>query len=370
MVIEFVASQAYFLFAKPTIVEVNMFGVWALVGTVVTASLLLQLITSYSFKSAEFQYSMLSFMLFAAIALVSAGPADALLLDFNLASCNSFFFFFFFCEFITNASVMAAFVTFRELVLTSLESNNMSDLKYVVNRLTESNTTLIWVVLAAFLGSITVYPAIRFGVLYAESADEHKDSLSKSLLLHASFVLPIIAPLLWVLPITRKFDLSFQYFFFSPKRNKTLLNHFYFILRFLTWLRVAACLIVVLSRFAVVRTVVQTYLDSVGSTIKKISGEEGRLTLFDFRLKIWPIVFYVCVVTLQLVGPVLLLLYATLLMASWGDIGFYHSNTPGIVFSGQMLLPVFSFFTWFLVTVQALGSTLAVLSQRLGQQFR
>lgn len=78
-------------------------------------------------------------------------------------------------------------------------------------------------------------------------------------------------------------------------------------------------IVAVILRFAMMPTYLQAYLNLAFQRIEEQKKEAGRITNVDLQKKIASIFYYLCVVTLQYVAPIILCLYLTLMYKTLGD---------------------------------------------------
>lgn len=74
----------------------------------------------------------------------------------------------------------------------------------------------------------------------------------------------------------------------------------------------------------------QAYLNLAYQRVELLKKEAGRITNIDLQRKIASIFYYLCVVTLQYVAPIILCLYLTLMYKTLGGYswrGLFHFNS-------------------------------------------
>lgn len=178
----------------------------------------------------------------------------------------------------------------------------------------------------SFIGALLAFPGLRLAQTHLDALKMTSDRPIMQILLHASFLSPVIVVLLWVKPITRDFLQN------APlgKQSVTLMSSSTFDSVRL-WTVVVLCTL----RLAVTRIHLQAYLNLADRWVQQMKREAGRIAAIDIQRKVTRIFCYLTVVTLQYLGPILLMLFSTLLLKSMGDYswGLYPESprvTPAV----------------------------------------
>ncbi|MGH0155409.1 UNVERIFIED_CONTAM: hypothetical protein FKN15_059173 [Acipenser sinensis] len=178
----------------------------------------------------------------------------------------------------------------------------------------------------SFIGALLAFPGLRLAQTHLDALKMTSDRPIMQILLHASFLSPVIVVLLWVKPITRDFLQN------APlgKQSVTLMSSSTFDSVRL-WTVVVLCAL----RLAVTRIHLQAYLNLADRWVQQMKREAGRIAAIDIQRKVTRIFCYLTVVTLQYLGPILLMLFSTLLLKSMGDYswGLYPESprvTPAV----------------------------------------
>ncbi|CAH8575623.1 unnamed protein product [Schistosoma turkestanicum] len=123
----------------------------------------------------------------------------------------------------------------------------------------------ILAVIACSIGSLFVYPGIKFGKIYLSTVKQHPLSLIKRFIIHLNFICPIIPILLWLIPITEHISRSLTTLTHSDllTGQPFLIIIINFIsnlfMKHLDSIRLVISLIVVLFRLSTVRWILQVY---------------------------------------------------------------------------------------------------------------
>ncbi|KAJ6664354.1 hypothetical protein lerEdw1_008573 [Lerista edwardsae] len=201
---------------------------------------------------------------------------------------------------------------------------------------TKLSVRLGLVALCSFIGACLTFPGLRLAQTHLDAlkmvADrpliqlrnrfllgfEGKPAL---LLLHASFLAPVIVVLMWIKPISR--DLLLH----APLGKETMqIMSDAAYNSFRLWTIVALCLL----RLAVARHHLQAYLNLAERWVEQMKKEAGRITVLEIQQRITRIYCYVTVVSLQYLGPIILTLHCTLLLKTLGKGTCEPVQAPGL----------------------------------------
>ncbi|XP_074933188.1 transmembrane protein 161A isoform X1 [Phalacrocorax aristotelis] len=166
------------------------------------------------------------------------------------------------------------------------------------------------VALCSFLGACLTFPGLRLAQTHLDALRMAADKPLTQVLLHLSFLAPVLVVVMWIKPISRDFLLH------APMGKQTvqiMSDSAYNTARL--WTIVGLCLL----RLAVTRHHLQAYLGLAERWVEQMRKEAGRITVLEIQRKITRIYCYVSVVSLQYLGPVILTLHCTLLLKTLGQ---------------------------------------------------
>ncbi|XP_067169040.1 transmembrane protein 161A isoform X1 [Apteryx mantelli] len=177
------------------------------------------------------------------------------------------------------------------------------------------------VALCSFLGACLTFPGLRLAQTHLDALRMAADKPLTQVLLHVSFLAPVIVVVMWIKPISRDFVLH------APMGKQTvqiMSDSAYNTVRL--WTIVGLCLL----RLAVTRCHLQAYLGLAERWVEQMRREAGRIPVLEIQRKITRIYCYVSVVSLQYLGPVILTLHCTLLLKTLGNHswGLYPEPSP------------------------------------------
>ncbi|XP_043287201.1 transmembrane protein 161B [Venturia canescens] len=159
------------------------------------------------------------------------------------------------------------------------------------------------------LGSLFTFPGLRLAKMHWDTVRYYKDRKIFTLLANISFAMPLLLVCLWIKPISRDY-LTVRIFsgmdgpIMSPATFESA--------------RLVAVIVTVLLKLALMPTYLQSYLNIAEQRLEIQKKEAGRITNVDLQKKIAAVFYYLCVVTLQFVAPLMICLFFTLMYKTLG----------------------------------------------------
>ncbi|OCU00850.1 hypothetical protein XELAEV_18006627mg [Xenopus laevis] len=177
------------------------------------------------------------------------------------------------------------------------------------------------VALCAFLGGCLTFPGLRLAQTHLDALKMAADRPMLQLLLHMSFLPPVIVVVLWIRPITRDFLLNAP---MGKESVELMSNSAYNTFRL--WIIVLLCLL----RFCLTRFHLQAYLCLADRWVEQMKREAGRISMLEIQRKISRIFCYLTVVALQYLAPVILTFHCVFMLKSLGDYSWgLYPEPPG-----------------------------------------
>ncbi|XP_013872221.1 transmembrane protein 161A [Austrofundulus limnaeus] len=161
----------------------------------------------------------------------------------------------------------------------------------------------------AYVGALLAFPGLRLAQTHLDAVQMNSDRPLIQILLHMSFLSPVVVLVLWVKPIARDFLDKAP----MGKTSVTLVSSAAFDSVRL-WTIVALCVL----RLALTRYHLQAYLNLAQKWVEQMKKEAGRIAAIDIQRKVTRVCCYLTVVTLQYLVPVLLILFSTLSLKALG----------------------------------------------------
>ncbi|XP_071782103.2 transmembrane protein 161A [Centroberyx gerrardi] len=177
--------------------------------------------------------------------------------------------------------------------------------------------------ICAYIGALLAFPGLRLAQTHLDAVQMNSDRPLIQILLHMSFLSPVIVLVLWIKPIARDFLANAP----MGKTSVTLVPSAMFDSMRL-WIIVALCLL----RLALTRYHLQAYLNLAQKWVEQMKKEAGRIAAIDIQRKVTRVFCYLTVVTLQYLVPTLLILFSVLSLKALGDFswGLGAEETPGV----------------------------------------
>ncbi|KAK2154940.1 hypothetical protein LSH36_253g03020 [Paralvinella palmiformis] len=176
-------------------------------------------------------------------------------------------------------------------------------------------TFLIILALAsAILGAFLTFPGLRLARMHSDSLKYASERPLFQLLLHLNMVAPLIASLMWVKPITRDFLVH--------RGRHAMSDETFNAVRL--WFLLAFCAM----RFFLVWPHLQSHLNLAFLKLDKLRKEAGRIKAVELQKMIVHVFYYLCVVALQYLTPIIFLLFSVLMLKTLGNLSLLGSSFP------------------------------------------
>uniref|UniRef100_A0A672UUU7 Transmembrane protein 161A n=1 Tax=Strigops habroptila TaxID=2489341 RepID=A0A672UUU7_STRHB len=134
------------------------------------------------------------------------------------------------------------------------------------------------VALCSFLGACLTFPGLRLAQTHLDALRMAADKPLTQVLLHGSFLAPVLVVVMWIKPISRDFLLH------APMGKQTvqiMSDSAYNTVRL--WTVVGLCLL----RLAVTRHHLQAYLGLAERWVEQMRKEAGRIPVLEIQRKVW-----------------------------------------------------------------------------------
>lgn len=210
------------------------------------------------------------------------------------------------------------------------------------------------------IGALFTFPGLRLAKMQWDVLKHTEGSGPKSVLIHTSFVAPLLLTTLWIKPLSRDYltDRVFQGMD-GPLFTENQFESF----------RLIMILVVVLLRLAVMPTYLQSYLNIAFYKMEELKQEAGKINNLEMQRRVARVFYYLCVVslyifdvllydcdchhfacpqvTLQYIAPMVLIFFSSLMYKTmgggswtgmWSDLDDISSSMP----SNSPETPVYS----------------------------
>uniref|UniRef100_A0AAQ5X690 Transmembrane protein 161B n=1 Tax=Amphiprion ocellaris TaxID=80972 RepID=A0AAQ5X690_AMPOC len=222
--------------------------------------------------------------------------------------CITFAFFFF-------VKAMAILIVTENYLEFGLESGHESLLNYLTvcflfhrGPISKLTFKLILALLCSLIGAFLTFPGLRLAQMHLDALTLTTAKFTQTLL-HINFLSPLIMVLLWVKPITKDYIM-----------NPTLGKESVPLMTEQTYdtLRLWAIILMCMLRLAMMRHHLQAYLNLAQKGVDQMKKEAGRISTVDLQKMVARVFYYLCVIALQYVAPLVMLLHTSLLLKTLG----------------------------------------------------
>ncbi|XP_068941173.1 transmembrane protein 161B isoform X2 [Petaurus breviceps papuanus] len=280
----YLVTEVYYSLMKPT-QEMNISVVWCLLVLTFAIKVLFSLTTHY-FKVEE------------------GGERSV---------CVTFGFFFFVkamailivTENYLEFGLETGFTNFSESAMQFLEKQGLES-QGPVSKLTFK---FFLAVLCSLIGAFLTFPGLRLAQMHLDALNLATEKITQTLL-HINFLAPLFMVLLWVKPITKDYIMNPT----LGKESVPLMTETTFDTVRL-WLIILLCAL----RLALMRNHLQAYLNLAQKCVDQMKKEAGRISTVDLQKMVARVFYYLCVIALQYVAPLVMLLHTTLLLKTLGN---------------------------------------------------
>ncbi|XP_048507408.1 transmembrane protein 161B isoform X2 [Athalia rosae] len=198
-----------------------------------------------------------------------------------------------------------AYVSFNESASAFLDNQGLSS-SGPASKIVLKFFLALW---CGLLGSLFTFPGLRMSRMHWDSLKYCRERKLLQLLLNISFASPFLLVILWIKPVSRDY-LTIRIF---SGMNGPLMTAQAF-----ESMRLVAVVIAILLRLALMPLYLQSYLNLASQRIEDQKKEAGRITNTDLQKKIAAVFYYLCVVSLQYVAPIIICLFFTLMYKTLG----------------------------------------------------
>jgi hypothetical protein len=182
---------------------------------------------------------------------------------------------------------------------------------------------IILALVSAIFGGLLTFPGLRLAKMHTDALKYCKENPFLQVLLHINFCYPAVVCAMWFKPWVKDF--------LTAKRHGNR-PAFITVPEFET-IRVLIILGLCLLRFLLATTHFQAHLNMAHERIIDMKKESGRISNLDVKKLIARVFYYLCVVALQYLTPVLLLLFSACCLKTLGGLSwcsFFNINFPAV----------------------------------------
>lgn len=278
-VIVYCLTEAYYAFGRPLSSEVNLSMMWCV------------LIVAFAFKT-----------LFSVTAIyfrTDEGGERILCIVFGL-----FFLVVAMAVLITPDNVLdfgfeVAYADFTAAADSFFEKQGL-DTAGPVSLMT---VRILLALVCSLFGALLTFPGLRLARMHTDAMRHASEQPVKQLLLLINMILPLAAALAWVRPLARE---PLARYGVADERFELA--------------RIALVLFVCFVRTSMVRPHLQAHLNMAHNRVTALRREPGRISAAELQKLVVRVYYYLCVVALQYLAPLVILLFTVLMLKTLGDV--------------------------------------------------
>nr|XP_012153345.1 PREDICTED: transmembrane protein 161B isoform X1 [Megachile rotundata] len=152
------------------------------------------------------------------------------------------------------------------------------------------------------VGSLFTFPGLRVSKMHWDALRYYKDQKLLLLIANISYASPLLLVSLWIKPVSRDY-LTIRIF---TGMNEPLMTASAF-----ESMRLIVIVTAVLLKLVLMPMYLQSYLNLAVQRLENQKKEAGRITNVDLQKKIAAVFYYLCVVALQFIVPLIICLFFT-----------------------------------------------------------
>ena len=198
-----------------------------------------------------------------------------------------------------------AYNSFNESASVFLAENTGLDSSGPASKLVLKFFIALW---CSSIGALFTFPGLRMARMQWDVLT-YTDNRFVIGILHFAFISPLFLTMMWVKPLSR--DYLTQRVFKGMAEPILTSDQF-------ETLRLYMIIFVVLLRLAVMPKYLQSYLNMAYDKLEELKQEAGKVTNVDIQKLIARVFYYLCVVTLQYVAPLIMILFLSLMYKTMG----------------------------------------------------
>ncbi|XP_012153346.1 transmembrane protein 161-like emei [Megachile rotundata] len=159
------------------------------------------------------------------------------------------------------------------------------------------------------VGSLFTFPGLRVSKMHWDALRYYKDQKLLLLIANISYASPLLLVSLWIKPVSRDY-LTIRIF---TGMNEPLMTASAF-----ESMRLIVIVTAVLLKLVLMPMYLQSYLNLAVQRLENQKKEAGRITNVDLQKKIAAVFYYLCVVALQFIVPLIICLFFTFMYKTLG----------------------------------------------------
>ena len=166
---------------------------------------------------------------------------------------------------------------------------------------------VILIIVSSVLGAFLTFPGLRLAKMHTDSL-RYAGPLMQ-MLLYVNIIFPMLISLSWVKPIVKDVVVTKSYSWNRYRIEESTFEA----------ARIIAIFIFCAFRFVLVWPHLQAHLNMAVSKIENLRKEAGRISNIELQKTVVRVFYYLCVVALQYLVPLLMLLFCSFMLKTLGE---------------------------------------------------
>ena len=278
-VITYSLTEAYYAFGRPLQSEVNLSMMWCLLIIAFAVKTLFS-VTAIYFRTDEGGERILCivFGLFFLVVAMAVLITPDTVLDFGFE---------------------VAYTDFTAAVDSFFEKQGLES----AGPVSLMTVRILLALVCSLFGALVTFPGLRLARMHTDAMRHAHEQPIKQLLLLINMILPLVAALAWVRPLARE-----------PLARYGVVDESFELVR------IAVVLFVCVVRTSMVRAHLQAHLNMAHDRVVALRREPGRISTTELQKLVVRVYYYLCVVALQYLAPVVILLFTVLMLKTLSDV--------------------------------------------------
>ena len=174
---------------------------------------------------------------------------------------------------------------------------------------------IVLAIVCAVIGAFLTFPGLRLAKMHADALQYAKERPFLQVLLHVNIIFPLFVLLMWLKPVFRKYLVKVN----AEGNHVMLTDEMFESARILVLVTFCAL------RFCLLSTHLQAHLNMAVDKVKNMKKETGRISSLELQRMVARVFYYLCVVALQYVAPLITILFLVLMMKTLGGLSWVSS---------------------------------------------
>jgi len=303
-VIIYSLTEAYYAFGKPLQLEVNLSMMWCILIIAFALKTLFS-VTAIYFRTDEGGERILCivFGLFFLVVAMAVLITPDNVLDFGFE---------------------VAYSDFTAAVDSFFESQGLES----AGPISLMSVRILLALVCSLFGALLTFPGLRLARMHTDAMRHAQEQPVKQVLLLVNMILPLAAAVAWVRPLARE-----------PLARYGVVDECFELVR------IAIVLFTCFVRLSMVRPHLQAHLNMAHDRMVSLRREPGRISATELQKLVVRVYYYLCVVALQYLAPLVILLFTVLMLKTLGDVSVlrvmgYNVTTPTVYVRSEQSAPV------------------------------